>query len=155
MPACHLFHQHRTITSRVVSLRLYDDILSLPQPPHPVPNLQPLRFPITHKCNVIGELTTRLTTLASQLESALSLSPILQAQHAAAQSTISALENKVDALEEMVKTTQQAQAVTVPTASSSSDARATAGARESSGTRRQRIPYADLERLEEGYGRAE
>jgi len=33
----------------------------------------------------------------------------------------------------MVKPTQQAQAVTVPTTSSSSDARATAGARESSG----------------------
>jgi len=83
--------------------------------------------------NVIGELTTRLTTLASQLESALSLSSTLQAQHAAAQSTISALESKVDALEEMVKTTQRAQAVTVPTASSSSDARTTAGAGESSG----------------------
>jgi hypothetical protein len=30
-----------TITSRVVSLRLHDDILPLPRPPCPVPNLQP------------------------------------------------------------------------------------------------------------------
>ncbi|KII83701.1 hypothetical protein PLICRDRAFT_437332 [Plicaturopsis crispa FD-325 SS-3] len=52
--------------------------------------------------SVVDELTQRLTTLASQLESALELSSTLQAQHAAAQTTISALESKVNALETLV-----------------------------------------------------
>jgi hypothetical protein len=55
----------------------------------------------------------------------------------------------------MVKTTQQAQVVAIATTSSSLDVRATASAWESSRTRRQRIPYADLEQLESGYGRTE
>ncbi|TCD64024.1 hypothetical protein EIP91_004658 [Steccherinum ochraceum] len=59
------------------------------------------------------ELIQRMTTLASQLESALELSRSLEAQHATAQSTISSLESKVTELESMVKVTQgqvQAQA---------------------------------------------
>ncbi|KAJ3777088.1 hypothetical protein EV361DRAFT_944381 [Lentinula raphanica] len=51
---------------------------------------------------VVDELTSRLTTLSTQLESALALSSTLQAQHSAAQSTISALESKVEALENLV-----------------------------------------------------
>ncbi|KAH8832571.1 hypothetical protein DL96DRAFT_1582632 [Flagelloscypha sp. PMI_526] len=51
---------------------------------------------------LIDDLTSRLSALASQLESALSLSESLQAQHTAAQSTISLLESKVEKLEELV-----------------------------------------------------
>ncbi|KAJ7475237.1 hypothetical protein B0H11DRAFT_1728056 [Mycena galericulata] len=50
----------------------------------------------------IGDLTTRLTVLSTQLESALAMSSTLQAQHAAAQSTIVALEDKVKRLEGLV-----------------------------------------------------
>ncbi|KAJ7204574.1 hypothetical protein C8J57DRAFT_1100759 [Mycena rebaudengoi] len=50
----------------------------------------------------ITDLTTRLTQLSIQLESALAVSETLQAQHAAAQSTISALEGKVRRLEGLV-----------------------------------------------------
>lgn len=50
----------------------------------------------------IDELTTRLSTLSTQLESALVMSSTLQAQHAAAQSTIVALEDKVKRLEGLV-----------------------------------------------------
>lgn len=53
--------------------------------------------------SVVDDLTARLASLSSQLESALELSSTLQAQHATAQSTISALESKVDALEGLVK----------------------------------------------------
>jgi hypothetical protein len=56
--------------------------------------------------SVIDELTTRLSTLSDQLESALVLSSTLQAQHAAAQDTITALEGKVSALESLVHATQ-------------------------------------------------
>ncbi|KAJ6589137.1 hypothetical protein B0H19DRAFT_1103020 [Mycena capillaripes] len=50
----------------------------------------------------INELTNRLTLLSTQLESALEMSSTLQAQHAAAQSTIVALEDKVKRLEGLV-----------------------------------------------------
>lgn len=52
----------------------------------------------------VDELTAKLTTLSNQLESALLLSSSLQAQHTAAQSTISALEQKVSQLENLVRT---------------------------------------------------
>ncbi|CAK5278024.1 unnamed protein product, partial [Mycena citricolor] len=52
--------------------------------------------------HVIHELTTRLGQISSQLESALSISSTLQAQHAAAQETIIALEEKVKRLEGLV-----------------------------------------------------
>jgi hypothetical protein len=50
---------------------------------------------------VIDQLFERLTTLSNQLKSAVEL---LQAQHAAAQSAISALESKVPSLETLVRT---------------------------------------------------
>ncbi|KAJ7233501.1 hypothetical protein B0H12DRAFT_1058711 [Mycena haematopus] len=50
----------------------------------------------------IDELTNRLATLSTQLESALAMSSTLQAQHAAAQGTIVALEEKVKNLEGLV-----------------------------------------------------
>ncbi|KAJ6510379.1 hypothetical protein C8R45DRAFT_963896 [Mycena sanguinolenta] len=50
----------------------------------------------------IDELTNRLATLSTQLESALAMSSTLQAQHAAAQGTIVALEEKVKRLEGLV-----------------------------------------------------
>lgn len=53
------------------------------------------------------ELTERLNALAKQLEMALELSRSLEAQHASAQSTISALEAKVVSLESLVQDTQQ------------------------------------------------
>jgi|ERR1700691_38373 hypothetical protein len=53
--------------------------------------------------SVIDELFERLTTLSNRLESAVELSNSFQAQHAAAQSTISALESKVTSLESLVK----------------------------------------------------
>ncbi|KIM79867.1 hypothetical protein PILCRDRAFT_823052 [Piloderma croceum F 1598] len=56
--------------------------------------------------SVIDELFQRLTTLSSQLESAIELSSSLQAQHAAAQSTISVLESKVSSLESLVQQSQ-------------------------------------------------
>jgi hypothetical protein len=56
------------------------------------------------------DVNLRLTALSSQLEgrleSALELSPSLQAQHAMALSTISYLESKVNALESLVHTSQ-------------------------------------------------
>ncbi|KAF7313227.1 Glycosyltransferase family 69 protein [Mycena kentingensis (nom. inval.)] len=50
----------------------------------------------------IDELTARLGQLSCQLESALAMSSTLQAQHAAAQSTIVSLEDKVKRLEGLV-----------------------------------------------------
>ncbi|KAJ6623575.1 hypothetical protein B0H10DRAFT_803076 [Mycena sp. CBHHK59/15] len=58
----------------------------------------------------INDLTTRLTLLSTQLESALAMSSTLQAQHAAAQSTIVALEDKVKRLEGLVDTVVSAAA---------------------------------------------
>ncbi|KAH8116852.1 hypothetical protein DFH11DRAFT_1505549 [Phellopilus nigrolimitatus] len=55
------------------------------------------------------EMTRRLAFLSDQLESALELSRSLQAQHSAAQQTIDSLENKVNALEDLVRTTQSTQ----------------------------------------------
>ncbi|KAI0266572.1 hypothetical protein BC834DRAFT_969573 [Gloeopeniophorella convolvens] len=52
------------------------------------------------------DVNSRLDTLSSQLESALELSRSLQAQHAAAQNTISLLEAKVNSLESLVQTSQ-------------------------------------------------
>jgi hypothetical protein len=53
--------------------------------------------------SVIDELLERLTTLSSELESAVGLSSSFQAQHAAAHSTISALKSKVTSLDSLVK----------------------------------------------------
>jgi hypothetical protein len=55
----------------------------------------------------INNLTSRLTALTSHLENILSLSESLQAQHTAAQSTISFLETKVEKLEGLVKAASQ------------------------------------------------
>lgn len=52
--------------------------------------------------SVVEDLTSRLASLSSQLESALELSTTLQAQHTSAQSIISTLESKVEALEGLV-----------------------------------------------------
>lgn len=52
------------------------------------------------------DINLRLAALSSQLESALDLSRSLQAQHVTAQSTISFLEAKVNALESLVHTSQ-------------------------------------------------
>jgi hypothetical protein len=56
---------------------------------------------------VIEQLFERLNSLSSQLESAVELSSSLQAQHAAAQGTISALESKVTVLESLVASSPQ------------------------------------------------
>lgn len=56
--------------------------------------------------SVIDELFQRLTSLSTQLESAIELSSSLQAQHAVAQSTISVLESKVSSLESLVQQSQ-------------------------------------------------
>ncbi|KAJ3785861.1 hypothetical protein GGU10DRAFT_312210 [Lentinula aff. detonsa] len=87
-----------------------------PEPSHLGMNVsrsQTLNSPVksvqTLSNSIVDELTTRLTTLSAQLESALALSSTLQAQHSAAQSTISALENKVEALESLVTVTLTAQ----------------------------------------------
>ncbi|KAF7965749.1 hypothetical protein HWV62_42008 [Athelia sp. TMB] len=69
---------------------------------------QPRPVSPTKPAMMIEDLTERLTALSNQLETALELSSSLQAQHTAAQSTISALESKVTALETLVKNTQQA-----------------------------------------------
>jgi len=55
---------------------------------------------------VLDQLFERLTTLSNQLESAVALSSNLQAQHATAQNTISALESKVTALEDLVRSSK-------------------------------------------------
>lgn len=52
------------------------------------------------------DINLRLDALSSQLESALELSRTLQAQHSAAQNTISFLESKVNALESLVHSSQ-------------------------------------------------
>ena len=56
--------------------------------------------------SVIEQPLECLTTLLSQLESAVELSSSLQAQHTAVQSTISALESRVMCLETLVRTSQ-------------------------------------------------
>src|SRR5882762_1630390 len=53
--------------------------------------------------SVINELFERLTTLPNKLESAVELSSSFQAQHTAAQSTISALESQVTSLGSLVE----------------------------------------------------
>ncbi|KAA1472369.1 hypothetical protein DENSPDRAFT_821141 [Dentipellis sp. KUC8613] len=53
-----------------------------------------------------SEMTERLNALSLQLESALELSRTLQAQHDAAQTTISALESKVNTLESLVQSSR-------------------------------------------------
>lgn len=62
----------------------------------------------------VDDLTQRLTTLATQLESALELSNSLQTQHTAAQTTISALETKIEALEALVSKQIQSPAAAEP-----------------------------------------
>ena len=64
-------------------------------------NHEPRRQP-----NPPNSVIERLTTLSSQLESAVELLSSLQPQHAAAQSTISALESKVILLETLVRISQ-------------------------------------------------
>jgi len=71
-----------------------------------VPRHSSRHSPSPPNLNVIDELNQRMNTLSDQLESALELSNTLQAQHAAAQGTISALESKVSALESLVHVTQ-------------------------------------------------
>ncbi|KAJ7208063.1 hypothetical protein GGX14DRAFT_455387 [Mycena pura] len=66
----------------------------VPSSESPAPSLPPSAS--------INELTARLTQLSTQLESALTMSSTLQAQHAAAQGTIVALEDKVKRLEGLV-----------------------------------------------------
>ncbi|TFK47669.1 hypothetical protein OE88DRAFT_1636459 [Heliocybe sulcata] len=61
-----------------------------------------------NQVTIPDHLTERLTTLSNQLESALELSRSLQAQHVAAQTTISVLESKVSALEVTIQSTQDA-----------------------------------------------
>ncbi|KZT20899.1 hypothetical protein NEOLEDRAFT_1140250 [Neolentinus lepideus HHB14362 ss-1] len=70
---------------------------------HDRPSLSPSR---RNQPVIPDNLTQRLTTLSNQLESALELSRSLQAQHVAAQTTISSLESKVSALEVMIQSTQ-------------------------------------------------
>ena len=72
--------------------------------------------------SIVEELTNRLTSLSSQLESALELSSTLQAQHASAQSTISTLESKVEALEGLVKVTLSNQRSSSESSSSAASA---------------------------------
>jgi hypothetical protein len=64
----------------------------------PLPRLSPTTS------STVDELTQRLSTLFIQLESALKLSSTLQAQYTTAQGTIKALEEKVERLEELVRT---------------------------------------------------
>jgi hypothetical protein len=56
--------------------------------------------------SVPEDIVQRLTTLSNQLESALELSRMLQAQQATTQTTIPLLESKVPALESLVQTKQ-------------------------------------------------
>jgi hypothetical protein len=56
--------------------------------------------------SVLDQLFEQLTTLSNQLESAVELSSNLQAQHTAAQNTISALESQVTALKDLVRSSQ-------------------------------------------------
>ena len=65
--------------------------------------------------SVVDQLFERLTTLSNQLESAVELSRSLQAQHAAAQSTISVLESKVIAQEGLIKSSPSPIESTCPT----------------------------------------
>ena len=75
-------------------------------------HLRPRSSPTTTRgqSSVIDQLFERLNSLSSQLESAVELSSSLQAQHAAAQGTISALESKVTALESVVASSPQSPA---------------------------------------------
>lgn len=68
---------------------------------------EPRRRSSPRSYSVIDQLFERLTALSTQLESAVELSSTLQAQHTAAQSTISALESKVTALEGLVQAQSQ------------------------------------------------
>ena len=65
--------------------------------------------------SVIDQLFERLTILSNHLESAVKLSGSLQAQHAAAQSTISTLESKVITLEGLIKSSPSPIESTCPT----------------------------------------
>ena len=69
---------------------------------------EPRRWSGPWPYSVIDQVFERITTLSSQLKSAVDLSSTLQAQHVAAQSTLSALESKVTALEELVHAQSQA-----------------------------------------------
>jgi hypothetical protein len=64
--------------------------------------------PASPHTSIPDELSQRLTTLASQLETALELSRTLQQQQQQAQSTISALQEKVNMLEGRVQVTEDA-----------------------------------------------
>ncbi|KIM74055.1 hypothetical protein PILCRDRAFT_715237 [Piloderma croceum F 1598] len=75
---------------------------------------EPRRWSSPRPYSVIDQVFERLTTLSSLLESAVELSSTLQAQHAAAQSTISALESKVTALEELVHAQSQVSCPVAP-----------------------------------------
>ena len=56
------------------------------------------------RANGFRDHAERLTPVSNQLEFAVEVSSSLQAQHTAAQSTISALESKVTLLEALVRT---------------------------------------------------
>jgi hypothetical protein len=55
----------------------------------------------------IDELAERLSALSGRIDTAVEFNNTLQAQHATAQTTISQLQTKITALEELVQTTQQ------------------------------------------------
>lgn len=71
---------------------------------YPVPQQpdEPIEVSTVSSPHIIQELTARLNTITSTLESAFELSRTLQAQHASAQSTIATLESKVSSLEALV-----------------------------------------------------
>jgi hypothetical protein len=64
---------------------------------------EPRRRSSPRPYSVIDQLFERLAMLSSLLEPAIELSSTLQAQYAAAQNTVSALESKATALEELVQ----------------------------------------------------
>jgi hypothetical protein len=76
-------------------------------PPVPVPAPPPTATPTPAASpTVIDTLLEHLAALSNQLDSAVELSSPLQAQHAAAQSMILVLEEKVSSLQGLVKTLQ-------------------------------------------------
>lgn len=78
-----------------------DKARSRSRSPSPPPQTAPQSAPPSSE-----DINLRLVALSSQLESALELSRTLQAQHVAAQNTISFLEAKVNTLESLVHTSQ-------------------------------------------------
>lgn len=71
---------------------------------YPVPQQpdEPIEVSTVSSPHIIQELTARLNTITSTLESAFELSCTLQAQHTSAHSTIASLESKVSSHEALV-----------------------------------------------------